>query len=378
MSVRLEHLVRRVGGRPIVDDISLEVETGSFTALLGPSGAGKTSLLRIIAGLDGHDAGCVFLNGARVDMLEARSRNIGFMFQNYALFDHMTVARNIAFGLSIRPRKIRPTRAQIAARVEELLDLMHLPGMGGRYPHELSGGQRQRVALARALATGPRVLLLDEPFGALDPLVRRSIRGWLRDVHDRLGLTTILVTHDRNEACELADTIALMRDGRIVQSGTPQQLRDAPATPFAMAFMQDVTRLPGRVAAGLFIADLPDMRPVPAQGPDGRAELLVRAGDVRLLPGQGAATAWLRQTYGPIGTFDVMSGPDTLRLDALIPPGAARIVVNCALDASAGRVARDGQWLGGAGDGGDSDDNDDGEMTDPACIAPVVANLSKP
>ncbi|MCE2578793.1 sulfate/molybdate ABC transporter ATP-binding protein [Gluconacetobacter entanii] len=347
MSVRLENLTRRVGGRPIVDDVSLDVAEGSFTALLGPSGAGKTSLLRIIAGLDPHDGGRVLLNGQRVDMLEARSRNIGFVFQNYALFDHMTVARNIAFGLSIRPRRIRPDRARIAARVEELLELMHLPGMGGRYPHELSGGQRQRVALARALATGPRVLLLDEPFGALDPLVRRSIRGWLRELHDRLGLTTILVTHDRHEASELADTIALMRDGRIVQAGTPQQLHDAPATPFAMEFMHDVTRLPGRVANGAFIADLPDMRPVAVNGGDGPAELLVRAADVRLLPGQGAATAWLRQANGPIGTFDVMSGPDTLRLESVVPPGGGRIVVNCALDAAAGRVARDGRWLEG-------------------------------
>lgn len=348
MSVRLEHLTRRVArhGRPIVDDVSLEVADGSFTALLGPSGAGKTSLLRIIAGLDAHCDGRVFINAQRVDMMEARSRNIGFVFQNYALFDHMTVARNIGFGLSIRPRALRPDRAGIAARVEELLELMHLPGMGGRYPHELSGGQRQRVALARALATGPRVLLLDEPFGALDPLVRRRIRGWLRDLHDRLGLTTILVTHDRHEACELADAIALMRDGRIVQAGSPQQLLDTPATPFAMEFMGEVTRLAGRVVGGRFIADLPDVRPVMAGGPDGVAELLVRAGDVRLLPGQGAATAWLRQAHGPIGTFDVMSGPDTIRLDAVIPPGDGRIVVNCALDVSAGRVARDGQWLG--------------------------------
>ncbi|GAB6966696.1 sulfate/molybdate ABC transporter ATP-binding protein [Komagataeibacter kakiaceti JCM 25156] len=348
MSVKLDHITRvsPQNGRPIVDDVSLTVADGSFTALVGPSGAGKTSLLRIIAGLDAHQAGQVAIDGARVDQLAARARNIGFVFQHYALFGHMTVADNIGFGLSIRPRRIRPGRAEISSRVEELLDLMQLPGVGGRYPHQLSGGQRQRVALARALATGPRLLLLDEPFGALDPLVRRQIRGWLRDLHERLGLTTILVTHDRQEATELADTIALMRHGRIVQAGTVRQLEEKPASPFVMEFTGDVIRIPGRVERGLFIADLPDIHAFATSVPDGGADVLIRPSDIRLLPDRGGAMAWLRQTRGMLGTYDFMTGTGTqgLRFETVIPEGAAPIVVNCALDISAGRIARDDVW----------------------------------
>lgn len=349
MSVNLDHIIRVSprNGQPIVDDVSLTVVDGSFTALVGPSGAGKTSLLRIIAGLDPHQGGQVSIDGARVDNLAARERNIGFVFQHYALFAHMSVADNIGFGLSIRPRRTRPTRAEIASRVEELLDLMQLPGVGGRYPHQLSGGQRQRVALARALATGPRLLLLDEPFGALDPLVRRQIRGWLRDLHERLGLTTILVTHDRQEATELADTIALMRHGRIVQAGTARQLEESPASPFVMEFTGDVIRIPGRVEHGLFIADMPDIHAFATTGADGRADVLIRPSDIRLLPERGGAMAWLRQTRGMLGTYDFTTsvGIQGLRFETVVPDGAAPIVVNCALDISAGRIARDDAWI---------------------------------
>ncbi|GBQ14602.1 sulfate ABC transporter ATP-binding protein [Komagataeibacter rhaeticus] len=346
MSVQLEQITRRNprNGRPIVDNVSLAVASGSFTALVGPSGAGKTSLLRIIAGLDPHQAGHVSIDGTRVDTLDARARNIGFVFQHYALFAHMSVAANIGFGLSVRPRGQRPRRDVIARRVEDLLDLMQLSGLGGRYPHELSGGQRQRVALARTLATGPRVLLLDEPFGALDPLVRRQIRGWLRSLHERLGLTTILVTHDRQEAAELADTVVLMRHGRIVQAGTPQALEDTPADPFTMAFTGDLVRLGGRVENHVFTPDLPDILPVTAPIAAGPAELLVRPVDIALRPGQGQATAVLRQARGPLGLYDVRLGTDTLQVETLMPPDRPRILPHCALDVTAGRLARDNAW----------------------------------
>ena len=346
MSVHLDHITRisPQNGRSIVDDVSLTVADGSFTALVGPSGAGKTSLLRIIAGLDPHQAGHVSIDGTRVDALGAHERNIGFVFQHYALFAHMRVAANIGFGLSIRPRASRPDRKEITRRVEELLDLMQLSGMGARYPHELSGGQRQRVALARTLATRPRVLLLDEPFGALDPLVRRQIRGWLRNLHEQLGLTTILVTHDRQEASELADMVVLMRHGRIVQAGAGPLLEDTPATPFVMAFTGDVVRIAGMVRNHVFTPDLPDIMPLPAPVAAGPAELLIRPIDIGLRPGHGHATAMLRQTRGPLGLYDVHLGPETVVVETLIPPGATRIVPNCALDVAAGRLARGDAW----------------------------------
>ncbi|KAB8122328.1 ATP-binding cassette domain-containing protein [Komagataeibacter medellinensis] len=345
MSVQLEQITRLNpgNGRPIVDGASLAVADGSFTALVGPSGAGKTSLLRIIAGLDPHNSGHVLIDGTRMDGVGAAARNIGFVFQHYALFAHMSVAANIGFGLSIRPRGSRPRRDAIARRVEDLLDLMQLSGLGGRYPHELSGGQRQRVALARTLATGPRVLLLDEPFGALDPLVRRQIRSWLRDVHEKLGLTTILVTHDRQEASELADMVVLMHHGRIVQAGTPQALEDTPADPFTMAFTGDVVRLDGRVENSIFTPDLPDVLPVAAPVAAGPAELLVRPIDIRLRPGYGQATATLRQARGPLGLYTIHLGTQTLQVETLIPPDAAP-VAHCALDVSAGRLARGAAW----------------------------------
>ncbi|MHC0612425.1 sulfate/molybdate ABC transporter ATP-binding protein [Komagataeibacter oboediens] len=347
MSVQLDHITRILpqGGRPIVEDISLLVPDGSFTALVGPSGAGKTSLLRIIAGLDPHQDGHVMIDGACVDMQDARARNIGFVFQHYALFAHMTVAANIGFGLSIRPRRTRPDKADIAARVEDLLDLMQLPRMGARYPHELSGGQRQRVALARALATGPRVLLLDEPFGALDPLVRQQIRGWLRDLHERLGLTTILVTHDRQEAAELADTVVLMRNGHVVQSGPTRQLEDNPADPFVMTFTGDVVRITGHVTHGVFMPALPDIQPVAAPAADGPAEILIRPADIRLRPGSGSARAHLRHRRGLVGIYETTIAHTTFAVETVTTPEPARVIPDCALDIAAGRLARGDAWL---------------------------------
>jgi len=213
------------------------VPEGAFVALLGPSGSGKTTLLRILGGLEIADVGRVTFDGLDWLSIPARERRAGFVFQHYALFRHMTVAKNISFGLEVRPRSERPRRAEIDRRVGELLAFMQLDGLGKRYPSQLSGGQRQRVALARALAIEPRMLLLDEPFGALDAKVRKELRVWLRNVHDRTGITTIFVTHDQEEALQLADLVAVMHAGRIEQIGTPTELRSAPATKFVEEFL---------------------------------------------------------------------------------------------------------------------------------------------
>jgi sulfate transport system ATP-binding protein len=205
--------------------------------MLGPSGSGKTTLLRILGGLEFADVGHVAFDGEDWLAIPTRERRAGFVFQHYALFKHMTVAKNIAFGLEIRKRAQRPPRAEIARRVEELLNLVQLDGLGGRYPSQLSGGQRQRVALARALAIEPKMLLLDEPFGALDAKVRKDLRGWLRGLHERMGITTIFVTHDQDEALELADMVAVLNLGHIEQIGTPAELRNHPATPFVAEFL---------------------------------------------------------------------------------------------------------------------------------------------
>ena len=234
--------------------MSLRAEPGEFLALLGPSGSGKTTLLRAIAGLETPDEGSVHLDGEDFLALSPRERRVGMVFQHYALFRHMNVAKNIAFGLRVRPAAERPKRAEIDARVEKLLSLVQLDGLGKRYPAQLSGGQQQRVALARALAIEPRVLLLDEPFGALDAKVRKDLRHWLRALHERLGLTTVFVTHDQDEALELADLVAVMNQGRIEQIATPAELRARPASDFVADFL-------GLGAAGPGIVPLRTARP---------------------------------------------------------------------------------------------------------------------
>jgi len=223
MTIEIRDIAKGFDGHSALDSVSLTVDGGSFVALLGPSGSGKTTLLRIIAGLAFADRGKVLFDDEDVTDLPVQDRGIGFVFQSYALFRHMTVARNIAFGLDMMKRKVRPPRAEIANRVEQLLDLVQMPGLGGRYPAQLSGGQRQRVALARALARNPRYLLLDEPFGALDAKVRKDLRSALRDIHDRLGVTTLFVTHDREEAFGLADQVAILNQGRIAQYAPPRR-----------------------------------------------------------------------------------------------------------------------------------------------------------
>ncbi len=237
MTVEVIGLVKRFSGHSALDGVSLDVRPGEFLALLGPSGSGKTTLLRIIGGLEFADAGLVTFAGENVDNRPARDRRIGFVFQNYALFRHMRVADNIAFGLTVKPRRERLSAKAIAARVDELLTLVQLAGLGHRYPAQLSGGQRQRVALARALAVDPTVLLLDEPFGALDAKVRNDLRRWLRGIHESMGLTSIFVTHDQDEALDLADRVAVMNAGRIEQIDTPDALYNHPATAFVADFI---------------------------------------------------------------------------------------------------------------------------------------------
>ena len=245
MSISIHSIRKTFGSYTALEDISLKVPDGSLTALLGPSGSGKTTLLRIVAGLDFADdgPGKILFHGEDVSHVPAGERGVGFVFQHYALFRHMTVAQNISFGLSVLPRSKRPTKAEIGERVTELLKLVRLEGLDHRRPHELSGGQRQRVALARALAIRPKVLLLDEPFGALDAQVRKDLRRWLRVFHDEIGLTTLFVTHDQEEALELADQVVVMRNARIEQVGIPQVVYDHPRSPFVYEFLGNVNRL---------------------------------------------------------------------------------------------------------------------------------------
>jgi sulfate transport system ATP-binding protein len=253
MSIIVRNLHKRFGDFVALDGISLEFARGELAALIGPSGCGKTTLLRVIAGLEAADEGEVVLNGRDVGALDARERQVGFVFQHYALFRHMTVFENIAFGLRVKPRRERPSEAVIRAKVNELLGLVHLGHLGDRYPAELSGGQRQRVALARALAVEPSVLLLDEPFGALDAKVRKELRDWLRRLHDELSITTIFVTHDQEEALDVADRIVVINHGRIEQAGSPQEVYDEPRTPFVYAFLGAANRVAGSVEPHGFV-----------------------------------------------------------------------------------------------------------------------------
>ena len=248
MSLIVENIAKRYGRFPALKGVSLNAEPGEFLALLGPSGSGKTTLLRVIAGLEKPDAGRVLFEGQDFLALSPRERRVGLVFQHYALFRHMTVAKNVAFGLSVRPAKLRPSRVQIDATVKRLLSLVQLEELSERYPAQLSGGQRQRVALARALAISPRMLLLDEPFGALDAKVRQELRHWLRRIHNETGITTIFVTHDQEEAMDLADRVAVLREGRIEQIGTPQNLESQPASTYVFDFLGQPNQLIGEVA----------------------------------------------------------------------------------------------------------------------------------
>lgn len=283
MTIRIENLSKRYGDFAALDDISLDVRQGELLALLGPSGSGKTTLLRVIAGLDHADAGRVLLAGEDASQLSVQARKVGFVFQHYALFRHMNVRENIAFGLRVRRGETRWPDARIRERVSELLSLVQLDGLESRFPSQLSGGQRQRVALARALAIEPKVLLLDEPFGALDAQVRRDLRRWLRELHDRTGLTTVFVTHDQEEALELADRVAILNQGRIEQLGSPAETYDQPASPFVYSFVGAVNRLPGEWRGGrLQVAGLDLAGPGAAAPGQGAVELYVRPEHLQL------------------------------------------------------------------------------------------------
>lgn len=240
MSIQVEHISKRFGTYEALRDVSLKIEKGELVALLGPSGSGKTTLLRIIAGLELPDSGTIHLNDEDATRSTARERQVGFVFQHYALFRHLTVFENIAFGLRVRPRGARPREPEVRERVQKLLKLIQLEWLGDRYPNQLSGGQRQRVALARALAVEPRVLLLDEPFGALDAKVRKELRRWLRRLHDELHVASVFVTHDQEEALEVSDRVAIMNQGRIEQVGTPAEVYENPANAFVYRFLGDV------------------------------------------------------------------------------------------------------------------------------------------
>jgi sulfate transport system ATP-binding protein len=250
MSIEVNRLRKRFGSFVALDDVSFTVKQGELLALLGPSGSGKTTLLRIIAGLERPDSGSVLFDGDDATRRDPRDRGVGFVFQHYALFRHMTVVENVAFGLRVRPRAVRPSDADIARRVKELLALVQLDYLGDRYPSQLSGGQRQRVALARALAVEPKLLLLDEPFGALDAKVRQELRRWLRRLHAEIHLTSVFVTHDQEEALELANRVVVMNEGKIEQDGTPEDVLDHPATPFVVNFLGNVNIFHGRVQQG--------------------------------------------------------------------------------------------------------------------------------
>jgi sulfate transport system ATP-binding protein len=250
MGIEVRGLTKTFGHFTVLNDVSLTVASGELVALLGPSGSGKTTLLRIIAGLETPDSGTVLLEGQDATARNARERRVGFVFQHYALFRHMSVFENVAFGLRVRPRATRPDDAEIGRRVRQLLELVQLDFMANRRPSELSGGQRQRVALARALAVEPKVLLLDEPFGALDARVRQELRRWLRRLHDDIHLTSVFVTHDQEEALELADRVAVMNHGAIEQEGTPEDVVERPATPFVISFLGTVNIFHGRVEDG--------------------------------------------------------------------------------------------------------------------------------
>jgi len=250
MSIEIKNITKSFGGFKALKDINLSIPTGELVALLGPSGCGKTTLLRIIAGLEYPEKGAILFDGKSAMERSVRERRVGFVFQHYALFRHMSVFDNVAFGLRVRPRKFRPSKAEIRDKVDSLLNLVQMEHLAKHHPSQLSGGQRQRVALARALAVEPSVLLLDEPFGALDAKVRLELRRWLRRLHDELHVTSVFVTHDQEEALEVSDRVVLMNEGKIEQVGTPQEVYDHPASPFVYTFLGHVNIFRGRVHQG--------------------------------------------------------------------------------------------------------------------------------
>ena len=300
MKISVHDVTKKFGNFTALDRVSLDVRSGELVALLGPSGSGKTTLLRIIAGLDWPDQGEVRFDGEDALSHGVAERHVGFVFQHYALFRHMTIFENVAFGLRARPRRLRPSEPEIRARVEKLLDLVQLNFLANRYPNELSGGQRQRIALARALAVEPRVLLLDEPFGALDAKVRKELRRWLRHLHLEIQVTSVFVTHDQEEALEVADRVVVLDKGRIEQTGTPEQVYEQPANAFVHAFIGDSVLLPVAIVGGA-VHFAGQALGLDRQGnADGAAALFIRPHDLTILHDAGAAAlrGTVRRVHG--------------------------------------------------------------------------------
>ena len=331
MSINVQNISKAFGNFHALTDVNLDIHSGELLALLGPSGCGKTTLLRVIAGLETPDAGSILFSGEDATDVHVRERNVGFVFQHYALFRHMTVADNVAFGLRVKPRRERPSEKQIQAKVHELLSLVQLDWLADRYPSQLSGGQRQRIALARALAVEPQVLLLDEPFGALDAQVRKELRRWLRRLHDELHVTSIFVTHDQEEALEVADRVVLMNKGVVEQSGSPQDVWDHPASPFVYGFLGDVNLFHGRAHEGLLHLDgVAIDTPEHAGAQNAQAFAYVRPHDLdvqRYTPGASGIVAKLSRAIvvGPIARLELLpvennhpAGHDPL-IEAQIP-----------------------------------------------------------
>ncbi len=333
MSIEIRNISKQFGHFQALRDVSLDIESGELIALLGPSGCGKTTLLRIIAGLETPDVGSIHFSGEDTTDVHVRERNVGFVFQHYALFRHMTVFENVAFGLRVKPRSQRPGEAQIKRKVTELLKLVQLDWLADRYPSQLSGGQRQRIALARALAVEPKVLLLDEPFGALDAKVRKELRRWLRRLHDELHVTSIFVTHDQEEALEVADRVVVINQGRIEQSGSPQEVWDHPASPFVYGFLGDVNLFKGRAHEGLVhVEGVQIDSPEHAQAQNANAFAYVRPHDLdvrRYTPGVGAdadgrpngIVAQLSRAIvvGPIARLELIAEPGDKPADNAAP-----------------------------------------------------------
>jgi sulfate transport system ATP-binding protein len=315
MSIEIRNVTKNFGDFKALRDVSLDIASGELVALLGPSGCGKTTLLRIIAGLETADAGSILFSGEDTTDVHVRERQVGFVFQHYALFRHMTVFENVAFGLRVKPRGQRPSEAQIKQKVHDLLNLVQLDWLADRFPAQLSGGQRQRIALARALAVEPKVLLLDEPFGALDAKVRKELRRWLRRLHDDLHVTSIFVTHDQEEALEVADRVVLMNAGHVEQVGSPQEVWDHPASPFVYGFLGDVNLFQGRAHEGSVHFDgLKLASPEHAGAQNAKASAYVRPHDLdvqRYAPGAQGIVAQLTRAIvvGPIARLELIAEP---------------------------------------------------------------------
>ncbi|MFD1330673.1 sulfate/molybdate ABC transporter ATP-binding protein [Methylopila musalis] len=326
VELKIRDVRKQYGSFAALNGVSIDIREGELVALLGPSGSGKTTLLRAIAGLESLDGGKILFGDIDASSKSVQERNVGFVFQHYALFRHMTVFDNIAFGLRVRDKARRPAEGQIRSKVLELLELIQLTGLEKRYPSQLSGGQRQRVALARALAIEPQVLLLDEPFGALDAQVRKDLRRWLRQIHKETGHTTVFVTHDQEEALELADRVAVLHKGDLQQIGTPDEIYDSPATPFVYAFIGESSAIPVTVQAGSAALD---GAPLPVSGvsaQDGPAKFFVRPQDVTVKELNGSSTvagtvAALRRT-GAYRRADIEVGARKTRVEALLPTNA--------------------------------------------------------